>query len=378
MVRRFLRPALVALLAVLPLLGLLVLCRAYGPLPDLAFYFPPPPADRQASLAALPGRGGEAPLLQQSTLAPGDAMARNAAVPFYSGPVLPADPFRFAGTETDRTRAVDCLALAAMAEAGPSDDGQRAVIQVVLNRVRHPAFAKTVCGVVFEGSERQTGCQFSFTCDGSLARQYSDQAWDHARLRAAEALGGRVFALVGNATHYHTDWVYPYWSPSLVKLARVETHLFFRWPGYWGSDAAMRVPYRGGEPDVAQPLATEAASDAQPSAQPTVAPGAPAITGGRLTMRDPTGKANFVTLDPGSGPAEATALARKLCAGTTTCRVMAWASAAQIPATFPLPREARATLLFSFTRDPAGSEIALYDCTRIAGVERDQCIPRAR
>ena len=73
-----------------------------------------------------------------------------------------------------------------------------------------------------------------------------------------------------------------------------------------------------------------------------------------------------------------TALARKLCGSTSTCRVLAWASAAQIPATFPLPREARASLLFSYTRDPAGSEIALYDCSRIGGVNRDQCIPRAR
>ena len=235
MVRAAFRRFPVAVLAVLPLLAFAALCRLYGPLPDLTFYFPPPPQDRQASLAMLPGRGGDAPLLAQSTLAPDDARARNAAVPFYAGPVLPADPFRFTGSETDRIRAADCLALAALAEAGPSDDGQRAVIQVVLNRVRHPAFAKTVCGVVFEGSQRQTGCQFSFTCDGSLARQYSDQAWDHARLRAAEALGGRVFAKVGNATHYHTDWVYPYWSPSLVKLAQVDTHLFFRWPGYWGN-----------------------------------------------------------------------------------------------------------------------------------------------
>ncbi|WP_088308237.1 cell wall hydrolase [Novosphingobium sp. B 225] len=369
----------VAALAILPVLALLALCRQFGPLPDLATYFPAAPADQAASLAALPGRAADAPLLQQSILPPGDAQARNAAVPFYAGPVLPADPFRFAGSETDRTRAADCLALAAMAEAGPSDEGQRAVIQVVLNRVRHPAFAKTVCGVVFEGSERATGCQFSFTCDGSLARRYSEQAWEHARLRAAEALGGRVFALVGNATHYHTDWVFPYWSPSLVKLARVETHLFFRWPGYWGTNAAMRTPYRGGEPDVSQPLPGEAPAPlATPGAQPTVAPGAPAITGGTLTMRDPTGKGNFVTLDPGSGPAEAMALARKLCGAATTCRVLAWADRAEIPATFPLPRAARAALLFSYTRDPAGSEIALYDCTRINGVARDQCIPKAR
>lgn len=373
------RQLLVTVLAVLPMLAFALACRLLGPLPGLDAYFPPVPADEAASLAALPGRGGDAPLLQQSTLPAGDAMARNAAIPFFAGPLLPAAAFRFAGSETDRTRAADCLALAAMAEAGPSDDGQRAVIQVVLNRVRHPAFAKTVCGVVFEGSERATGCQFSFTCDGSLARRYSEAAWAAARTRAVEALGGRVYAGVGNATHYHTDWVFPYWSPQLVKLARVETHLFFRWPGYWGTPQAMRVPYRGGEPDVTAPAPDAAASDAAtPGPQPTVAPGAPAISGGTLTMRDASGKANFVTLDAASGPAEALALARKLCGGATTCRVLGWADRAQIPATFPLPPAARAVLLFSYTRDPAGAEIALYDCQRIAGVAREQCIPRAR
>lgn len=373
------RQIMVTILAVLPMLAFALVCRLFPPLPGLAAYFPPAPADEAASLAALPGRAGDAPLLQQGGMPARDAMARNAAIPFFAGPVLPAPPFRFAGTSVDRARATDCLALAALAEAGGSDQGQRAVIQVVLNRVRHPAFARTVCGVVFEGSQRATGCQFTFTCDGSLDRRYSDQAWDHARLRAAEALGGRVFTPVGNATHYHTDWVFPAWSPQLVKLARVDTHLFFRWDGYWGTAQAMRQPYRGGEPDLMGAAMGDAPGDAAtPGPQPTVAPGAPSISGGTLTMRDATGKANFVTLDAASGPAEALALARRLCVGTSTCRVLGWADRAQIPATFPIPPAARASLLFSFTRDPAGAEIALYDCQRIAGVGREACIPRAR
>lgn len=374
------RQLLVTVLAVLPMLAFALACRLLGPLPGLEAYFPAAPADEAASLAALPGRGGDAPLFQQGAVPVQDALARNAAIPFFAGPLPPAPPFRFAGSESDRRRAADCLALAAMAEAGPSDEGQRAVIQVVLNRVRHPAFARTVCGVVFEGAQRAAGCQFSFTCDGSLARRYSTAAWDHARLRAAEALGGRVFARVANATHYHTDWVFPYWSPQLVKLARIDTHLFFRWPGYWGTLQALRAVYRGGEPEVSAlgSEETAAADPAAPGAQPTVAPGAPSISGGTLTMRDITGKANFVTLDAASGPAEALALARRLCGSAATCRVLGWADRAQIPATFPLPPEARAALLFSYSRDPAGAEIALYDCERIAGLAREACIPRAR
>lgn len=371
------RKTLVAICTVMPWLLAVLACRNLGLPHDLAFYFPSAPANAAASLAALPGRGRDAALIQQQQIPAADAIARNAAVPFFTGTLDKAPSFRFAGSATDRSRATECLALAALAEAGGSDAGQRAVIQVVLNRVRHPAFARTVCGVVFEGAERMTGCQFSFTCDGSLARRYSDPAWEHARLRAAEALGGRVFASVGNATHYHTDWVYPAWSPQLVKLARVETHLFFRWPGYWGSLAAMRQPYRGGEPDMTEPAGV-AEPEAQPRPEPTVAPGAPSISGGTLTMRDPSGKANFVTLALRSGPAEAVALARRLCDGTTTCRVLGWAERAQIPATFPIPRAARATLLFSYTRDPAGAEIVLYDCEHFAGLARERCIPRAR
>lgn len=334
-----------------------------------------------AELASLPGRPDEAPVLavEAPALAPDDARARNAAMPFFLGKLNPAPPFRFAGSPLDQSRAVECLALAAMAEAGPSDPGQRAVIQVVLNRVRHPAFAKTVCGVVFQGSERRTGCQFSFTCDGSLARRYAANAWEVARLRAGEMLAGKIYAPVGNATHYHTDWVHPYWSPKLVKLAQVETHLFFRWPGYWGGDKALREAYRGGEPDpfAGQPadVPSTAAEALAPANLPT---DTPAISGGAVTMRDPTGMANFVVLDPGSDAASALAIARKLCREGATCRVLGWASRVEIPAAFPLTPASRATLQFSFTRDPSGAEYALYDCRRFVDLPREKCMPRVR
>lgn len=334
-----------------------------------------------AELDSLPGRPGEAPVLaaQMPAIAPDDARARNAAIAFFAGKLDPAPPFRFSGSPQDQSRAVECLALAAMAEAGPSDIGQRAVIQVVLNRVRHPAFAKTVCGVVFEGSERRTGCQFSFTCDGSLARRYSANAWQVARLRAGEMLAGKVYAPVSNATHYHTDWVHPYWSPKLVKLARVETHLFFRWPGYWGSDKALRTPYLGNEPDPFAGQPAETATVAADLPTPVDVPSdTPAISGGAVTMRDPTGMANFVVLDPGSKAADALAIARKLCREGATCRVLGWASRAEIPAAFPLTPASRATLQFSFTRDPSGAEYALYDCRRFTELPREQCMPKAR
>lgn len=330
-------------------------------------------------LASLPGLPGDAPVLTtQPELPPADARALNAAIPFYAGRIAPAVPFRFTGSSADLARSRECLALAAMAEAGPSDIGQRAVIQVILNRVRHPAFAKTVCGVVFEGSERMTGCQFSFTCDGSLARRYSPDAWAAARSRAEGALYGRVFAGVGNATHYHTDWVHPYWSPRLVKLARVETHLFFRWPGFWGTPGAMRAPYRGGEPD---PLALQASGDpASAEPIPTFAPlppDTPKVSGGEVKVRDTTGRGNFLLI-ANHDAAQAAANARKLCGASATCRVLGWTDPAAIPATFPIPPAARAALQFSYSRDPAGTEIVLYGCDWFRIAAKDQCIPKSR
>lgn len=350
----------------------------------------PQEAGAAPPIAALPARAGEAPVLAGETplLAnlptsnPANARARNAAVPFWTGALAAAAPFRPPASDSDRARATECLALAALAEAGADEAGQRAVIQVILNRVRHPAFARTVCGVVFEGSQRATGCQFSFTCDGSLARRYGEAAWIAARRRAQAALGGAVFAPVGGATHYHTDWVHPWWSPKLIKLAQVDTHLFFRWPGYWGSAQAARMAYRGGEPD---PFGVPAAAAA--AASPPLAVSSAALEGAKLlprgtralvAMRDASGRANFLLLDPGAGTAGALDQARKLCGTSATCRVMGWTDHAAIPAALPLPADARAQLQFSYSRDPAGSEIVLYGCDTFKGLVREMCIPRSR
>jgi hypothetical protein len=337
------------------------------------------PVDRTTELARLPGLPADAPLLTAPpSLSDMDAArARNAAVPFVRGPVTPAPRFAFKGSPEDRHRATECLALAAMAEAGASDIGQRAVMQVVLNRVRHPAFAKTVCGVVFQGSERATGCQFTFTCDGSLARRYSDSAWLQARIRAGEALGGYVFKPVGLATHYHTDWVYPYWSPELDKLAKIETHLFFRWPGFWGTKSAFSAAYRGGEADPATLFDADTALLPEAAPLPTAVPDAPKIDSGTVVMRATAGKANFILL-AGSASADALAAARAVCNQPGTCRVLGWTDPAAIPQAFPITQAARAALQFSYTRDPGGAEIVLYGCSHFAGVPREQCIPRAR
>ncbi len=164
------------------------------------------------------------------------------------GSIHPAAPFQLRGSELDKGRALLCLTTAIYYEAASEpDDGQAAVAQVILNRARHPTFPGTVCGVIYQGSDKR-GCQFSFACDGALARVPMRAAWDRARRVAARALSGYVFAPVGMATHYHTYAVTPSWNRSLVMTGVFGAHFFHRWKGYWGTPAAFRQGYLGGEP----------------------------------------------------------------------------------------------------------------------------------
>jgi hypothetical protein len=130
-----------------------------------------------------------------------EAELRNAALPVESGPNPAAAAFTLPADEVARMRSIDCLTAAIYYEAvNESTDGQRAVAQVVLNRVRHPHYPKTVCGVVFQGHQRTTGCQFSFTCDGSLRRTPVASLWDRARKVASGGVGG-LLSTAGRLGH---------------------------------------------------------------------------------------------------------------------------------------------------------------------------------
>ena len=178
-----------------------------------------------------------------------EAQRLNAALGVESGALRPARPFVFKGDANDRRRALRCLTQAVYFEAALEPDaGQAGVAQVVLNRVRDPNYANTVCGVVFEGAERTTGCQFSFTCDGSLAQTPVPWAWERARKVAERALNGEVAQQVGTATHYHADYVHPWWAPTVAKVNQIGAHIFYRWKGVYGEPAAFRAVYAGHEP----------------------------------------------------------------------------------------------------------------------------------
>lgn len=214
-----------------------------------------------------------APLNLVKPLTPEEAIKENEERPFDAAPDSPARKFTLRADADSRDRALECLTQAVYYEAATeSADGQRAVAQVVLNRMRHPGFPSSVCGVVYQGAELPTGCQFTFTCDGSLARQPIPSIWSRARKIAMEALSGHVFAPVGHATHYHADYVLPYWADSLAKQVQIGHHIFYRLKGGLGTDAAFSQRYAGKEPDLPPPpstamVAAQALDPAQAQAQ---------------------------------------------------------------------------------------------------------------
>lgn len=227
------------------------------------------PMRQPVRTSALEPATAVAPLNIVRPLTPEDAIKANQERPFNAAPDTPAKAFKLRADATSRDRAIECLAQAVYYEAASeSAEGQEAVAQVVLNRMRHPGFPASVCGVVYQGSELPTGCQFTFTCDGSLARTPIASLWARARKIALNALSGHVFAPVGHATHYHADYVLPYWADSLAKQVQIGHHIFYRLRGSLGGETAFSQRYAGKEPDLppapsAVAVATQATDQAQ-------------------------------------------------------------------------------------------------------------------
>ncbi len=314
--------------------------------------------------------------VEYAAIDPNDARAINAALPFVKGPISPARPFRFVGGADDFARATDCLAAAVYYEAGDDAVGERAVAQVVLNRLRHPAFPKTVCGVVFQGAERTTGCQFTFTCDGALARTPSPAAWTRARDIATKALRGYVYKPVGWATHYHTDWVVPYWSSSLDKIAELHTHLFFRWTGWWGAGPAFNRGQQPGEMPVAKLAAVSEAhrmGAALASADAAIVEATPFF--GRTPLPLASDQNTFLTM---LNPAQAETfpgMALASCGERAKCKFMGWTEPDAMAFTLPLSAEQMNAMSFSYIRDRAsGLERTLWNCEEFK--KRTPCMKR--
>ncbi len=217
-----------------------------------------------------------------------------------------------ARNSAERARAVQCLANAVYYESALEPlDGQRAVAQVVVNRVRNLNFPHSICGVVYEGWERPTGCQFSFTCDGSLLRAPIPSLMAEARAVAQQALGGYVMPQVGTATHYHATSVDPWWRSTVVKVAQEGTQIFYRWPGAAGLANAFSSAYAGGEMKLSQAVIDGRAL------RPTLSPAELAATPGA----------------DGSLAGAATAIAAQVAEGAHRVHVVAFMPAPRRPPT---------------------------------------------
>jgi len=163
-------------------------------------------------------------------------------------------PFHFSAADkatadagaVDHARDTQCLTQAVYYEArGESPSGQAAVAQVVLNRVRHPAFPKTICGVVFQ--HMGDDCQFSFACNGAMRQPVDRAAWRRAMAVADRALSGAVMSEVGSATHFQAARSTSGWAGSLAKVAQIGEHIFYRFTGRAGAPRMFKAePQRSG------------------------------------------------------------------------------------------------------------------------------------
>ncbi len=332
----------------------------------------------------------------------------NAKTPMTTKPVEAAAPFLFFGKPQDMSRAIDCIAATIYYEAGnEAIEGQLAVVQVVLNRVRHPAYPKTICGVVFQGHERRTGCQFSYTCDGSMVRRRPPaEAWARFRGIGRAMLNGLVYQPVGLATHYHTDWVLPAWSSRLDKVRVERTHLFFRFTGYWGTPTAFRGRYLGIEPQLvklgalspehlggegvaadAPPLTPEQAiplhvteADKVGFELPEYAAASADGEGAASKSADAPKKEGVNTfmiyVDPLLESDALTRLAERACSGQTPCKVYAWADQDLMPKGLAVDPSARAAMAFSYVRVSAKAGRSSWNCDLFPREKATECMKR--
>jgi spore germination cell wall hydrolase CwlJ-like protein len=123
-----------------------------------------------------------------------------------------------------------CLAQAIYFEArSEPEEGQAAVAQVILNRMTSGLYPATICGVVYQNRRQYHGCQFSFACEGKTLRVREGESWAQATRIADDVLGGKTWlADVGDATHYHANYVKPRWARALTKMDVIGKHVFYR------------------------------------------------------------------------------------------------------------------------------------------------------
>ncbi|MGI9391934.1 MAG: cell wall hydrolase, partial [Parvibaculales bacterium] len=136
-------------------------------------------------------------------------------------------PKQHASEPFDEAR--NCLAQAIYFEARSEPyEGWIAVGEVVLNRARSPRYPAHICQVVFQGEENRHQCQFSFACDGRSDRARNKYLWKKAYQLAGILLTTPMRTpLTNTATHYHAEYVEPFWSGDFRKIQKIGKHIFY-------------------------------------------------------------------------------------------------------------------------------------------------------
>jgi spore germination cell wall hydrolase CwlJ-like protein len=195
------------------------------------------PDFKTAALTPEPLGADREPDSKDASASGGETIARKGQVTGEGQhPMSPAERLKL--DDNGRAKAVKCLTEAIYFEArGEPVRGQIAVAQVVMNRVFSGYYPNTVCGVVYQNSNRHLACQFTFTCDGIPEVVREPDAWERAKKIAAETIDGQLWLPeVGKATHYHAYWVHPSWVHEMTKMYRLGVHTFYR-PKRWGDGA---------------------------------------------------------------------------------------------------------------------------------------------
>ncbi len=126
--------------------------------------------------------------------------------------------------------ALSCLTQAVYFEArGRPEKDLRAVAHVVMNRVGHRRFPKSVCGVVRQGGSKAR-CQFSWYCDGRSDVMRDGRERGRAERVAKAVLAGTSKDPTGGAQFFHNQTVRPSWSRRLKRTIRIGPHTFYRYP----------------------------------------------------------------------------------------------------------------------------------------------------
>ncbi len=232
----------------------------------------PPPTDFDANrtVAATAPVATPAPDDKPAVASPGGLAAEAETIApkgVVSGPPKRGlSPSERLGLDTrHRARAEKCLAEAVYFEArGEPVRGQVAVAQVVMNRVFSTFYPSDVCGVVYQNAHRHLACQFTFACDNVKDVVREPHLWSQARQIARDTLDGKLWlSEIGKATHYHANYVNPWWVRTMRRHARIGVHLFYR-PRRWG-DGADEPKWGPGitVPDAAAPTAQATPSNAR-------------------------------------------------------------------------------------------------------------------